>query len=147
MNYLEKLLSPCPCPCILISFFLCLTQTHTHNLDPDIWFVSAERFQTTHHHHWSELKEKCMAVFPPMIYSQVNESIKRLSVTGRMGELWASGSHAALALGTLGGPGACHDAFTHRTVTLFMDSPGCAWACDLWLSIWRCGGIVVDTWS
>lgn len=62
-----------------------------------------------------------------------------------MGELWASGSHAASALGTLGGPGAGHDVFTLGTVTLFMDSPGCAWACDLWVSIWFCGGIVVDT--
>lgn len=80
-----------------------------------------------------------------MIYSQVNEGIKRLTVTERMGELWASGSHAASALGTLGGPGAGHDVFTLGTVTLFMDSPGCAWACDLWVSIWFCGGIVVDT--
>lgn len=36
-------------------FFLSLS--HTQYLHADIWFVSAERFQTTHHHHWSELKK------------------------------------------------------------------------------------------
>lgn len=83
--------------------------------------------------------------FPSMIYSQVNEIIKRLSVVERMGELWASGSHAASALRTLRGRGVCYDVFNLRTVTLFMDCPGCAWACDLRLSIWFCGGIVADT--
>lgn len=80
------------------------------------------------------------------VYSQVNEIIKRLSVAERMGELWASGSHAASALRTLEGRGVCSDVFNLRTVTLFMDCPGCAWACDLRLSIWFCEGIVADTW-
>lgn len=92
---------------------------------------------------WWKSARQC---FPSMIYSQVNEIIKRLSVAERMGELWASGSHAASALRTLEGRGVCSDVFNLRTVTLFMDCPGCAWACDLRLSIWFCEGIVADTW-
>lgn len=79
-----------------------------------------------------------------MIYSHVEEIIKRLAVAERMGELWASGSHPASALSTLWGPEDCYDVFNPRTLTLFMDSPGCAWACDLRLSIWFCEGIVAD---
>lgn len=49
--------------------------------------------------------------------------------------------------GPLGDQEAHHDVFSLRTVTLFMDSPGCACASDLWLSIWCRGDIVVNTWD
>lgn len=127
-----------------LSFFVLLTQSNCKN----IWFVSAEYFETIHHHPRLVVAEENIHVFsapPSVIYSKVNESVKKALCHWKnervMGQWltcclgprdhWGTGGLAAASL-------------PFRTVTLFMDSPGCAWACDLWLSIWCCQGIVVD---
>lgn len=46
-----------------LSFSLYLSLFVSHSLHPNIWFFSAERFQTTLHHCWWKTKNKSMAVF------------------------------------------------------------------------------------
>lgn len=69
-----------------LSYSLSLPLFVSHDLQADIWFVSAERFQTTAAGRGSGISAR--QCFPSMIYSQVNESMKRLSVTEGIWELY-----------------------------------------------------------